>query len=34
MAFYTDVAVSHMVASGVGGICDMAEKGTTPTMLV
>lgn len=31
MAFYTDVAVSHMVECGVAGLVEMSETGTCPT---
>ncbi len=33
MAFYTDVAVSHMVQCGVEGLVEMTAKGEYPTML-
>lgn len=33
MAFYTDVAVSHMVECGVAGLVEMFQTGTCSTML-
>ena len=33
MAFYTDAAVSSMVACGIGGICQMAAGESCPTEL-